>query len=194
MNIVVLGPDRPNIMTFLADAGESIIRTEEKLTPSSAELADIDWLISYGYRHIIKPAMIERFSKRIVNLHISYLPWNRGADPNLWSCLEDTPRGVTIHYLDAGLDTGEIIAQRRVPWCEGDTLRSSYERLSEEIERLFMELWPRLRVGRMASRPQPDGGSMHRVKDKAAFEHLLRLGWDTPVSELLGRARQEVRL
>ena len=43
---------------------------------------------------------------------MSYLPWNRGADPNFWSILEDTPKGVTIHIMDESIDTGDILYQK----------------------------------------------------------------------------------
>ncbi len=50
----------------------------------------------------------------IINLHISFLPWNRGAHPNFWSFYDDTPKGVTIHLIDEGIDTGAIIYQKEI--------------------------------------------------------------------------------
>jgi methionyl-tRNA formyltransferase len=146
-----------------------------------------DFIISYGYRHIIKNDILERFPNKAINLHISYLPYNRGADPNLWSFLEDTPKGVTIHLLDKGLDTGDILAQETVPDFPDDTLRTMYDRLSRTIEDLFNRSWPDIRAGVMKATPQPSGGSSHRLKDRKRVEHLLTKGWDTPVVELVGR-------
>ncbi len=136
-----------------------------------------------------------RFPRRIINLHISYLPWNRGADPNLWSFLDNAPKGVTTHYIDAGLDTGRILIQEEISFRYNDTPRTSYERLAAAIEILFRKSWPRIREGKAQSFPQPQGGSSHRLKDRAAVEHLLTKGWDTPVSQLIGKGcpvRQEV--
>ncbi|MCL0081308.1 hypothetical protein M1N64_03665 [Peptococcaceae bacterium] len=50
---------------------------------------------------------MDKFQGRAINLHISFLPWNRGADPNFWSFIENAPVGVSIHYLDEGIDTGD---------------------------------------------------------------------------------------
>lgn len=188
MKILLLGPLRPSFEEFLGSNGDEVIRTDDKLTADSPVFDGVDWVVSYGYRYIIKDEVLRRFPRRFINLHIAYLPWNRGADPNLWSFLEDTPKGVTIHYMDAGVDTGDIIAREQVSMLPDDTLRSSYERLSRAIEDLFRRVWADVRDGRLVGRRQPDGGTAHRLKDKAAYEHLLTSGWDTPVSALIGRA------
>jgi len=188
MNIVLLGPKRPEMIDFLKSYGDRVENTEELLTPDLSILQEIDFLISYGYRHILKGDLLKKFPATAINFHISFLPWNRGADPNLWSFLEDTPNGVTIHYLDAGIDSGDILAQQLVSYQPDDTLRTTYERLSRTIERLFREVWCHIREGRQPSFPQPEGGSSHRVRDRARYEHLLVKGWDTPVAKLVGKA------
>jgi methionyl-tRNA formyltransferase len=120
------------------------------------------------------------------------LPYNKGADPNLWSFLEDTPKGVSIHFIDKGVDTGDILAQREIIVPANATLRTSYDALSKTIEHLFMETWPRIREGKQKWHSQSENGSKHRLKEKAAYEHLLTEGWDTPVKNLIGKALLEV--
>jgi methionyl-tRNA formyltransferase len=188
MIILYLGPYRPQIAGVLALDGSAIRHTEIRLTANSPELVGVDWIVSYGYKHIIKDDVLRRMPGRVVNLHISYLPFNRGADPNLWSFLEDTPKGVTIHQIDPGIDTGDIIAQQRVEMADDDTLTSSYERLSEAIETLFARIWPELIAGQVQPSRQPEGGTFHRSRDKQSFEALLTQGWETPVREFIGRA------
>ena len=188
MIIVYLGPYRPQVADVLSVNGAAIRHTEKKLTADSPELIGADWIVSYGYKFILKDDLLEKFHGRVVNLHISYLPFNRGADPNLWSFLEDTPKGVTIHQIDPGIDTGQILAQQAVVMDKKDTLASSYQRLGRSIESLFAETWPQLLAGRIRPTPQPDGGTSHRLKDKKRFESFLTHGWDTPVSELIGKA------
>jgi methionyl-tRNA formyltransferase len=158
------------------------------LTAQSEILEGVDWLVSYGYRYILREKVLEKFPRRAINLHIAYLPWNRGADPNLWSFLEDTPKGVTIHYMDPGIDTGEILAQREVTFGPDETLRTTYDKLTDAMVELFMEVWPEIRTGRRRSFVQPKGGTFHRIRDRAKVEHLLYKGWDTPVSFLIGKA------
>lgn len=188
MNILLLGPERQTLIDTLTAAGDAVLCTDEKITVDSDTVTWADFLISYGYRHIISAEVLEKFPRKAINLHISYLPWNRGADPNLWSYLDDTPRGVTIHYLDEGLDTGDILIRKEVPDRPDDTLRTSYDRLSAAVESLLAELWPKIRSGLLPGYPQPSGGSRHRLRDRRDFRHLLTKGWDTPVADLIGRA------
>ena len=189
MKILLLGPEHPRLEEYLAESGDEVVRCEKRLTRSSIELKNVDFVVSYGYRYILKDSVLKRFPNRAVNLHISYLPFNRGADPNLWSWLEDTPKGVSIHYLDAGVDTGGVLAQRQMHVGTDETLRTSYEKLTEAIEDLFVEIWPGVKAGEQQAEEQPLGGSYHRLADKEPFVRLLRNGWDTPVAELVGKAK-----
>ena len=138
----------------------------------------------HGYRHVLRPPVLDRFPRRAVNLHISYLPWNRGADPNLWSFIDNTPKGVSIHYLDAGIDTGDLIAQKAVEFGAGETLRTSYVRLQNEIAQLLAVHWGRIRDGSCDAVHQVGTGSFHRTSDREKIAHLLSLGWDTPVAQV----------
>lgn len=194
MKILYLGPFRQHIADFLKSTGDEVVHTEKRLKPGSAILENVDMILSYGYLHILKDDFLKRFPRRIVNMHISYLPWNRGKDPNLWSFLEDTPKGVTIHFIDPGVDTGEIIAQELVEHHSDDTLRSSYSRLSERIEALLRRVWPNIKAGTIKAVPQQGEGSFHLAKDKATVEQLLPEGWDTPVADLIGRTRNKLRI
>lgn len=191
MNILLLGPYRKDLIGFLSTFGDKVTITEAPLTGASECLCNSDFIISYGYRHILKKDILDKFLNKAINFHISLLPWNKGADPNFWSFLEDTPKGVTIHYLDYGIDTGDILAQQEVDYVPEDTLRTSYERLSKTIEELFRKVWPNIRSGKQKSIPQPKGGTYHRLSDGAAFEYLLTKGWDTPVADLIGKAKRE---
>jgi len=98
--------------------------------------------------------------------------------------MDGTPKGVTIHYIDDGVDTGDVIAQRRVHLPAAHTLASSYAALQDAVVVLFREQWPRIREGKADRWKQPPGGSCHRAADKARVEHLLRRGWETPVADL----------
>ena len=189
MNIILLGPYRKGLIDFLSSFGDKVTTAEALLTGDSEDLFNIDFIISYGYRHILKKDILDKFPNKAINFHISLLPWNRGADPNLWSFLEDTPKGVTIHYLDYGIDTGDILAQQEVKYVQEDTLRTSYERLSETIEELFRQVWSNIRSGEQKSILQLEGGSYHRMSDCVKFEYLLIKSWDTPVADLIGKAK-----
>ena len=158
---------------------DTIFNTIEPLT--SKIIDNMDLFISYGYRHIIKKEMLNRMNRPPINLHISLLPWNRGADPNLWSWIDNTPKGVTIHLMDSELDKGEIIAQRQIEMDTTYTLATSYERLCKEMERLFKENWLSIRFNNFKTFPTM--GSYHASKDKESLN--LTDGWNTPVSMLV---------
>jgi hypothetical protein len=84
-----------------------------------------DLIISFGYRHIISKEIIKSVNCPIINLHISYLPYNRGAHPNFWSFYDKTPSGVTIHLVNEGIDTGPIIYQRHIIFDNNEKMRMS---------------------------------------------------------------------
>jgi methionyl-tRNA formyltransferase len=104
--------------------------------------------------------------------------------------LEDTPKGLTIHYVDEGIDTGDIIVQQEIFFEDPqDTLSTTYERLNTEIVQLFRQQWPLIQRDEGRRIRQPPGGSFHRAKDTERFNYLFaEKGWDTPVQELRGKA------
>jgi methionyl-tRNA formyltransferase len=173
-------------------AKEDVIVWKETVTPEAIVGHHPGFLISYNYRFLIKPEIIRLLPRRIINLHISYLPWNRGAHPNLWSFLEDTPKGVTIHFVDPGLDTGEILVQKEMAIDETkETLKSSYDTLHSAIRELFINHWDLIKNGKITPHPQPAGGSKHSVKDFGPIKHILgQEGWNIPITELKKRYRK----
>lgn len=181
MKVLFLGPSESPLLEFLRSTEDLVVCTADPVNLEFLRTCSPDFIVSYGYRHILGRRVVEIFRDRAVNLHISYLPWNRGADPNLWSFIEETPKGVTIHYIDEGVDTGDIIVQKLVHFSENDTLRSNYDKLQEEIRLLFMEHWNSIKSGGCDRKKQKGSGSFHRIKDKEPIFRLLQDGWDTPV-------------
>ena len=97
-----------------------------------------DLVISFGYRHILSKEVIGSGNAPMVNLHSSYLPWNRGAHPNFWSFYDDTPSGVSIHLIDEGVDTGPILYQKYVDISgEDKTFSQTYKKLIFNVKNYF---------------------------------------------------------
>lgn len=184
MKILFLGPADSPLVPFLRQ-GAQVTVTQDRLNPDWVRAEAFHWLLSYGYRHILKRDILSLFPSRAINLHISLLPWNRGADPNFWSFVENTPKGVTLHFIDEGIDTGDLIAQRELRFSGEETLASSYAQLKTAIEDLFKENWEAIRSGKRLGTAQMGTGSMHRAADKEPLLHLLKDGWDTPVQNLI---------
>ncbi|CAH1223787.1 formyltransferase family protein [Paenibacillus sp. JJ-223] len=196
MDILWLGPKNEVIEKKLFEEHhDTLTFYEDRLYKDSEILKGKDFVVSFGYRYIIPMDVINLLNKRIINLHISYLPWNKGADPNFWSIVEGTKKGVTIHYIDEGLDTGDIIAQKEVALEPSDTLRTSYTKLVYEIERLFLEKWEDIRINRISVKPQNKSeGSFHYKKDIKLYEDYLIKGWDTPIQQLIGLANKRTNI
>lgn len=187
MHVLILGYSPSPLEDIVRQSGCTVSTTNAPLDKDN--LQHFDFIVSYGYRHIITEDILEIFPSKIINLHISYLPWNRGADPNLWSFLEDTPKGFTIHHMDMGVDTGDIIYQEEVEMSDRETLSTSYRRLQEAMILAFKTKWPDIMAGKVDRKRQDGQGSYHRLADKAAYAHLWQeRGWDTPVGALIGKA------
>lgn len=161
MKILFLGGNlASDLADWLGSQGEEVVYREDKISIEEAKETNPDFIISYNYRYIIPKEMIYFVSGKAINLHISYLPFNKGSHPNIWSFLEDTPKGVTIHYIDEGIDTGDIIIQKEVLIDEDkETIKSSYELLHREIQVLFNENWNKIKNGEIVPQKQMGGGA-----------------------------------
>lgn len=129
--------------------------------------------VSAYFGYIISPAFLDIFPRGIVNLHPSLLPYNRGAYPNVWSIVDETPAGVTLHYIDEGIDTGDILAQVEEEVRPSDTGETLYHRLEQAAVSLFCESWPRFKLGQLKPIPQsPDAGTHHRRADVETIDRI----------------------
>jgi methionyl-tRNA formyltransferase len=178
MKILFLGYDKSStsLIEFLESIGHEVIQTSEKIT--SEDVVGFDWLISFGYRHIISKEVIVSINHRVINLHISYLPYNRGSHPLFWALHDKTPVGVTIHKVDEGLDTGDIYVQRLVdinPFIE--TFKSGYDKLMNEIEEMFMENCDGILSSNLIAFKQVGKGTYHKSSDLPLIK-----SWDTNIS------------
>ena len=161
-NLLIAQP----LINFLKK-NNNIYHGDYLLNKKNLLLINPDMIISYNYRYILDKdviAFIER-KKGAINLHISYLPYNRGTDPNFWSIVEGTPTGVTIHKINKGLDTGDILLQKRVPIQNSDTLETSYKKLHRVLQELFISHWDNIKNGTLIPRKQKGKGTYHTQKD-----------------------------
>lgn len=152
------------------DRNYEVVLYHDKLTPEYIKELDPEIVISYNYSHIVKEDVIDLLGDRIINLHCSLLPWNKGASPNIWSFIEDTPKGVTIHILEKGLDTGRLLLQEEVSFDEDkETLASSYNKLQDTIVDLLITNFDDILAGNIVPTNQKGEGSYHRTSDLKAL-------------------------
>jgi methionyl-tRNA formyltransferase len=165
----------------------SLLTNKEQL--SVVEKAEPDYVISCGYRHIVPERILDVPQAGCLNLHPAYLPYNRGANPNVWSIVEGTPAGVTLHWMDSGIDTGDIVARREVETDFSHSGRDLYERLEDAQVSLFTDIWHQIEVGSVESTAQSEEeGTYHETSE---FDELCRLDPDKThtTRELLDRLR-----
>lgn len=148
-----------------------VIETEEGLEKISELRPEI--VVSSGFKHIVPEKIIEVPDKGIVNLHPSYLPYNKGAHPYIWPLIEGTPAGVSIHFMNQNLDEGPLIARKKVEKRPDDDAKSLRNRLMQEQAKLFKHNWDKILRGE--SRQQPGDGSIHFKKD---LDDVSNLGLD----------------
>lgn len=149
--------------------------------------AGADMLLSVNFGYIFKKSTLSLF-RYPINLHMSYLPHNKGAHPNVWAIYEETPAGVTLHVMTPEVDTGDIIAQAEVSVDPAETGKSLYAKLERASAALLKEWLPVLMTGCFPTRPMPNGGSCHREDEFAA---LCAIDPEAPTTagELIRRLR-----
>ena len=99
----------------------------------AAERPDV---LALGGTRIIKSSILETPRRATVNSHPGLLPWLRGSASVGWALYKDMPQGATVHFIDPGIDTGDIIVSRHLPVYH----RDSYESLNARIATLSGEL------------------------------------------------------
>lgn len=162
VTIAAIGSDRPDaqvldrargagIETFVVAPGEHASRDDWNTALAEAVTAyEPDWVVSAGFMRILGTDFITRFPQRIINTHPALLPSFPGAhgvsDALAYGV---TVTGSTIHLVDAGVDTGPIIAQEPVRVAPTDTEDTLHERIRQVERRLLVELITHLADGEL---------------------------------------------
>lgn len=132
-----------------------------------------DLILSIYWRYLLPESIIKLPKKGCINYHPALLPYNRGKNPNVWPIIENTPAGVTLHYIDAGIDTGDIISQKEVHVNHTDTGETLYNKLEKAFEVLFSKCWDKIKSNEINRIKQKNkNGSFHTSKD---FEKLGKI-------------------
>jgi len=195
MRILLLWPYSSKLDGPIKDAGDEVLVEVNPVSGEYIEREGIDFIVSYGYRHIIRHDVLDMLPDRIINLHISLLPWCRGAHPLFWSVVENRPLGITIHLIDEGLDTGALLVQKELASeleMSKETFRTAYQFLSTSIENLFQCNWAALRAGSVTSLAQQGRGSIHRASELTDWLEFMPMHWDTSIGDFLKLADAKI--
>lgn len=173
---------------WLREQGEQVYFYSGKLTEEQIIFLSPELVVSYNYSYLIPNKIIQLVKERIINLHISYLPWNKGSDPNFWSFIEDTPKGVTIHQLCEELDQGDILLQKEIFFNEKEeTFRSTYELLNQEIVTMFIQHFQEIKNQTIIPYAQQGMGTYHRRKDFLDFMKGRTMDWSETIYDFKQR-------
>ena len=111
----------------------------------------VEAVVLAGFMRVLTARFIDRFPQRIINTHPSLLPAFPGIDAVAQAVAHGVKvAGVTIHFVDASLDAGPIIAQATVPVLPGDDAAALHARIQREEHRLLPDVVQRLAAGRLA--------------------------------------------
>ena len=172
-----MGYNEKNKANFNFEKENTVDHSENKVLNN---VEDYDLLISFGYRHIISKENLQKCKRPPVNLHISYLPYNRGVHPNFWAWYENTTHGVTIHHIDENVDTGNIISQEKVFFKTQILLSDSYDILIERIEKLFLKNYNKILHFNYKTKQQFGKSSFHKLNDLP----LWKGGWSQTINDI----------
>ena len=135
-----------------------------------------DLFISMYFGRLFSPDLLGVPKKGCINMHPSMLPKGRGQGPSTWPIVNgDSESGQTIHYLDEGIDSGDIIAQRSVPIDPDDNSSTLGRKLVDVGVELFKDTWPLISAGTAPRIPQNDDEATYTV---AARREHARINWN----------------
>lgn len=129
---------------------------EASFADSLLEMAP-EFIVVVAYGRILPESVLNVPSRGCVNLHASLLPNYRGAAPINWAIINgDTETGVSTMFMDAGLDTGPVLLEKKVDIADDDTTATLGVKLSTIGARLLAETMDGLLEGKLEPRPQDD--------------------------------------
>jgi methionyl-tRNA formyltransferase len=146
-----------------------------------------DLVVVVAYGQILPQAMLDLPPYGCLNVHTSLLPKYRGAAPIQWAIANGEPEtGVTIMKMDAGLDTGPILAARGTPVLPTDDSQILHDRLAQLGAELLVETIPDYLTGKILPQPQPSTGSTYAAKIK---KEDGKIDWNQPAQLIWSRLR-----
>ena len=160
-------------------------RNEQFLADLRSLQPDLIAVAAYG--QILPGSVLELPRHGCLNVHASLLPKYRGAAPIQHALLNgDAETGVTIMRMDAGMDTGDILAQEKTPIHAGDNSETLHDRLGRMGAELLVKTIPAYVTGNLLPHPQPATGASQAPK---ITKQDGRIDWNQPAQTVHNRVR-----
>ncbi len=159
--------NKTKIINFLVKNNYTVKQSDKKV---GKEIKNYNLVISFGYRKIIEKKILKFVQRPIINLHMSYLPYNRGSHPSFWSFYEKTTNGVTIHEINSNIDAGPILFQKKLNFDihknKRLTFHQVYKKSFKELENLFIKNFNKIKNKNYKKQKNIlKKGSFHKKKD-----------------------------
>ncbi|MCI5211073.1 MAG: hypothetical protein D3910_20315, partial [Candidatus Electrothrix sp. ATG2] len=115
---------------------------------------DLDYIIGIHFPYIVPKNVLTLPKYGVINLHPAFLPFNRGWHTASWAIIDGTPYGATLHLMDEGVDTGDILHQKEVKVCIDDTAHTLYQKVLKAEYEVFIEYWPNIATRKIHRKKQ----------------------------------------
>jgi methionyl-tRNA formyltransferase len=187
---LVVATSDNDISAVARDAGCAHVLVRGTDSPGLFDaLATVDVVFLAWWPTIIRENIIGAVRGPIVNFHPSLLPYNRGKHYNFWTLVEGTPFGVSLHLVDAGVDSGPILFQKPVAKSWEDTGGTLYRKAKQAMIELFKERYEDIVAGRYTPIVQDlERGTFHYARELEPASKI-ELDESYTARELLNRLR-----
>jgi methionyl-tRNA formyltransferase len=134
-----------------------------------------DLIITMEYDKILDPTILAIPKMGTINIHFSPLPRHRGCFPVIWSLMEDDEAGITLHWVNEHVNTGDIIVKQTIPISNEDTSFSLYLKLSKMGMELFKANFPKIMKGTAPKKTQQEELSTYHA---AGYPEQRIIDWN----------------
>lgn len=198
--LVITQPDRPRgrsrrpqpppVKVAAQELGLEVLQPERVSTPEMVALLrqrEPEFMVVVAYGQILSPEVLAVPLRGCVNVHYSLLPKYRGAAPVQWAILRgETETGITTMLMDEGMDTGDLLLQRRVPIAPEDTAGTLTEKLARVAPNLLLQTLRGLRAGTLTPRPQDHAQATYAPRLRKSDGQIQ---WTRPSREVVNHVR-----
>jgi folate-dependent phosphoribosylglycinamide formyltransferase PurN len=174
-----LGLERRSLRAFAERHAVPYLKVADHNDPTAVDFVRrlAPDVVAFTGGGLIRGPLLEAAGQGILNAHMGILPTYRGMDVVEWPILEerhdDVGIGVTLHFIDTGVDTGPIVATRRVPLRAGDGIERLRTRFEPVMVDLLLEGMRQVRDGTLAALPQePRAGRQYFLMHPRLYERV----------------------
>jgi methionyl-tRNA formyltransferase len=176
--IVVDGPDSTHSdeLMNVAQLDQNLVFMGSEFTSvKSVEILkslDLDYIIGIHFPYIVPNNVLSIPKVGFLNLHPSYLPYNKGWHTPSWAIIDGTPYGATIHFMSEKLDEGDILHQKLLDILPEDTADSLYMKVNKLEEEVFKEALAEIITLSPKRSKQTLEGSSHAKNDLKKIQEI----------------------